>query len=82
MEGRNISCWIQIGIVSFGYGCGQNENVTKTALPSIYTNVMKYTEWINRQMTSYRPLLEGKIMIYSNAVGRVQKNNVFVLTLN
>ena len=77
MEGRNISCWIQIGIVSFGYGCGLNENDTKTALPGIYTNVMKYTEWINRQMTSYRPLLEGKIMIHSNAVGRVQKNNVF-----
>lgn len=33
------SCWIQVGIVSFGYGCGTN-------IAGFYTNVAKYIPWI------------------------------------
>nr|XP_039270340.1 complement factor B-like [Styela clava] len=33
------SCWVQIGIVSFGYGCGSK-------YPGYYTNVARYIPWI------------------------------------
>ncbi|XP_077968862.1 complement factor B-like [Styela clava] len=42
-EVKNIktgtSCWVQIGIVSFGYGCGSK-------YPEYYTNVARYIPWI------------------------------------
>nr|XP_039270146.1 complement C2-like [Styela clava] len=42
-EVKNIktgtSCWVQIGIVSFGYGCGSK-------YPGYYTNVARYIPWI------------------------------------
>ena len=34
----------QIGIVSFGFGCGDSDN------PGVYTKVANYTEWINNQI--------------------------------
>ncbi|XP_051016542.1 serine protease 52-like [Acomys russatus] len=38
---KNITTWYQVGIVSWGMGCGQN-------LPGIYTKVSGYLKWISR----------------------------------
>lgn len=32
--------WYQVGIVSFGIGCGRRN------IPGVYTSVAKYEEWI------------------------------------
>ncbi|XP_007949742.2 serine protease 48 [Orycteropus afer afer] len=44
-SGGPLSCdidgvWIQIGVVSWGIGCGQS-------LPAVYTSVIYYQKWIN-----------------------------------
>ncbi|GIY95979.1 clotting factor B [Caerostris extrusa] len=43
-EGR----WIQVGIVSFGYRCGDE------GYPGVYTRVSAYMRWINRILSEYQ----------------------------
>ncbi|XP_031218430.1 serine protease 52-like isoform X2 [Mastomys coucha] len=40
---RNIATWYQVGIVSWGMGCG------KENLPGVYTKVSRYLKWITKQ---------------------------------
>ncbi|XP_008769018.1 serine protease 52 isoform X2 [Rattus norvegicus] len=40
---RNINTWYQVGIVSWGVGCG------KKNLPGVYTKVSPYLKWIRKQ---------------------------------
>lgn len=44
------SCWVQIGIVSWGWGCGQNYTINgKTLLfPGYYASVLSGIDWIKR----------------------------------
>ena len=47
---RNV--WYQLGIVSWGVGCGQKN------LPGVYTKVSNYLLWISRETTlSGRPYM-------------------------
>ncbi len=34
--------WYQIGIISFGIGCGRKNS------PGVYTNVKSYLDWIHK----------------------------------
>jgi secreted trypsin-like serine protease len=36
------SGWVQVGIVSFGIGCGRRD------FPGVYTRVARYQNWIGR----------------------------------
>ncbi|EDL36051.1 RIKEN cDNA 1700049K14, partial [Mus musculus] len=40
---RNTAIWYQVGIVSWGMGCG------KKNLPGVYTKVSHYVRWISKQ---------------------------------
>lgn len=40
------TCWVQIGIVSFGVGCAAGK------IPGYFTNVLQYIPWIN-ETTNY-----------------------------
>jgi len=42
------SCWVQIGIVSWGWGCGQtyNRNGFILRFPGYYANLLSYIDWI------------------------------------
>ena len=42
------SCWVQIGIVSWGYGCGESffHNGIQIRYPGYYTNVVAFVDWI------------------------------------
>jgi secreted trypsin-like serine protease len=48
-----------IGIVSWGYGCGQE------GYPTVYTNVMMYADWLKRYVPTLRyvPLMHDDISI-------------------
>ena len=43
-DGKKQGCWTQIGIVSWGWGCGQF--IGNQQIPGFYTNVLKFTSWI------------------------------------
>ena len=49
---KEVNCWVQVGIVSWGFGCGQAVNRTQP-IPGFYTNVLNYTSWINFQMQNF-----------------------------
>nr|AAK00631.1 complement factor B [Halocynthia roretzi] len=44
-----VSCWVQIGLVSFGWGCGALRDDVHAYVPGFYTNVIKYIPWIKRK---------------------------------
>ncbi|XP_060072030.1 transmembrane protease serine 2-like [Ylistrum balloti] len=44
---RSGATWYQLGITSWGYDCAQPK------LPGIYTDVTKYTSWIQHQATVF-----------------------------
>jgi len=37
----NVSTYVQVGIVSWGIGCGEN------GIPAVYTNVPRFRNWID-----------------------------------
>ena len=39
------SCWVQIGLVSWGWGCAQT-NQQGEPYPGYYTNVVTLKDWI------------------------------------
>ncbi|KAM8953169.1 vitamin K-dependent protein C [Pelodytes ibericus] len=39
--------WFLVGLVSWGEGCGREDNY------GVYTKVSRYLEWINQEMTNY-----------------------------
>jgi len=39
------SRWVQIGVVSFGYGCG------RVGIPGVYAAVSQYSDWIAKEMS-------------------------------
>ena len=47
---RERKCWVQIGITSWGWGCGQTltvNGIADTQVPGYYTNVIVLIDWIN-----------------------------------
>ncbi|CAK8674431.1 unnamed protein product [Clavelina lepadiformis] len=47
------SCWVQIGIVSWGWGCGQtyrDEGIDRP-IPGYYTNLMRMMRWVKANIT-------------------------------
>ena len=55
-----LGCWVQIGVVSWGYGCGQYVAVdgVQRQIPGYHANVMQFSSWINS--TIYNSENEGK----------------------
>lgn len=49
MVSEQDGIWIQSGIVSFGFGCAQQNN------PGIYTRVSRYQPWIASRIGSDKP---------------------------
>ncbi|XP_008829096.1 serine protease 46 [Nannospalax galili] len=52
-SGSSLVCqvnktWIQMGVVSWNFGCGRRR------FPSIYTSTSHYTQWIKRQISDLR----------------------------
>ena len=49
---KRSSCWVQIGIVSWGYGCGQYKRINGILrqIPGYYTYVSPFMSWINTTM--------------------------------
>ena len=56
MEGdEEKSCWIQAGIASWGWGCGQTlivNGVANTQIPEYYTNVLALIDWIKETIAT------------------------------
>nr|XP_054592634.1 serine protease 27 isoform X1 [Nothobranchius furzeri] len=46
---KNVTRWVQAGIVGFGNGCAQPN------FPGVYTRVSMYQSWINSQITGDQP---------------------------
>jgi len=44
---RSGDQWVQVGIVSFGYDCGNSQ------YPGIYTKIYHYIDWITRTIRDY-----------------------------
>ncbi|KAL2078684.1 hypothetical protein ACEWY4_026369 [Coilia grayii] len=43
------SVWVQAGVVSFGFGCGEKD------FPGVYARIPSYQSWISSQITSNQP---------------------------
>ena len=42
-------CWVQAGIVSWGWGCAQTltvDGIAGTQVPGYYTNLMELMDWV------------------------------------
>uniref|UniRef100_H2YD57 C3/C5 convertase n=1 Tax=Ciona savignyi TaxID=51511 RepID=H2YD57_CIOSA len=52
-ENTRKSCWVQVGVVSWGYGCGKRSNlpgIGQRLRPGIYTNLPLLMPWVNQQI--------------------------------
>nr|NP_001029011.1 complement factor B-2 precursor [Ciona intestinalis]BAD89300.1 complement factor B-2 [Ciona intestinalis] len=51
-ENTRKSCWIQMGIVSWGYGCGKKTTVNgvNSFRPGIFTKLPLFMAWVNQTM--------------------------------
>jgi len=48
-----LRCWVQAGIVSWGWGCGQTlvvNGIANTQVPGYYTNVMVLMDWVQETL--------------------------------
>uniref|UniRef100_H2YT17 C3/C5 convertase n=1 Tax=Ciona savignyi TaxID=51511 RepID=H2YT17_CIOSA len=53
-ENNRKSCWVQVGIVSWGYGCGKSTHlpgVGSRLRPGIYTNLPLLMPWVNQTIS-------------------------------
>jgi len=52
------TCWVQVGVVSWGYGCGQTYTVDSQIkkFPGFYTNLFSVIDWI------YSTIDPGKLL--------------------
>ena len=52
---EEVECWVQAGIVSWGWGCGQTivlNGVANTQVPGYYTNVMALMDWVKTTLAA------------------------------
>ena len=71
------SNWIQIGIVSWGFGCAQyiSLNGAQTQIPGYYSNVISFTKWINTTLHHFNNngnKLMSLIKIFTFKTGNLQ----------
>ena len=53
---EEVACWIQAGIVSWGWGCGQTlvvNGIAGTQVPGYYTNVMHLMNWVSSTLAMH-----------------------------
>jgi len=52
-EGTGRSCWVQLGIVSWGWGCGQTyvKNGQRVQYPGYHTDVASVIPWIKGKLS-------------------------------
>ena len=46
---KDVECWVQAGIVSWGWGCAQTltvNGISNVQVPGYYTNVMVLMDWV------------------------------------
>ena len=52
--------YVQVGIVAWGIGCGEN------GVPGVYASVPKLVEWVNRKMAEYFGAVRSKSVQTAN----------------
>ena len=62
-------CWIQIGIVSWGYFCGKHytDKGVKHYFPGYYTNVFTVLPWIHSHIANKSGLQQACVFKFLNA---------------